>query len=115
MNNDILNELLLRGQDDWIQACELVSVILESMKGPPEQSLQAQTLAVLTEVLEEDLFEIGFVTEQGFKPWGTGTVDAIRRVQSEWKALGRDPGLGDLFWLNLRPKGETLARQVRTP
>jgi hypothetical protein len=57
------------------------------------------SLGALREVLDAGVMRIGTVTDGGFLRWD-GTIDEwIRRVERDWKRLGRLPEMGELFWL----------------
>ena len=47
--------------------------------------------------------------------WGLGSADTIKRIEDEWRALGRLPNLGDVCWLELTESGRAHALSVFRP
>jgi hypothetical protein len=47
-----------------------------------------------------------------FVPWQLTIPEALARIEREWRALGRDPSLGDICWFNNTPAGNERARQT---
>jgi hypothetical protein len=44
--------------------------------------------------------------------WGLGAAETIKRVEDEWRALGRMPNLGEVCWLELTDAGRAKAREL---
>jgi hypothetical protein len=44
--------------------------------------------------------------------WGLSADDTIKRIEDEWRALGRSPNLGEVCWLELTDVGRAEARAV---
>ena len=112
-----IDDLLIRGVDDWVHTPE-VEWVAKSTGGAstPDQILDL-SLHLIREVVQQNLMEIGDVTEsdRGFRKWGLSKEEAMQRVEREWKALGRNPNLGEICWLCNTEKGnergERLLRQ----
>jgi len=107
-----LEDLLIRGLDDWIQAAEVASVVRMMMGAESSQVIRELSLQLIQTLLEEGLVEIGTVEEGGFEPWGLPTEKAMRRIERHWSARPSGPGLGEVCWLNLTAKGQTLAEDL---
>ena len=110
----LIDELVVAGSDDWVDAAE-VAWIAKSM-GPPESSEAIRDLSVrlIGKVLGDGLMRIGevTVTDRGFAAWEVSIDEAVERVDREWRALDREPDLGDVFWLENTLRGEQLAAEV---
>jgi len=111
-NDALLDEILVRGLDDWIQACEVQSCTIEVCGAHTGDEMRRLSLAIIRHALELGLVRVGDVTTGAFRPW-PGDVDAIvRRVEREWMALEDGPNLGDVCWLANTPAGDERARRV---
>jgi hypothetical protein len=112
---------LMRGCDDWVQACEIVDNIFnldpifqkdvapeilaaisdaESRGGDSEFSIARDlSLAIIGRVLVDGLMVIGEIDDTGFRPWPSTIEESLREVRAEWdKMSGKLPGLG-VYWL----------------
>lgn len=57
------------------------------------------TLAMLQHMLSGGLVEAGeFGPDREFRVWGVSASETMRRVESFWDELGRDPGIGEGPW-----------------
>lgn len=112
--NKCKNELLLAGVDDWIDASELVSIIIEiTGKVEKQENVKEIALEVVQQVLQEKLMKVGkLVTAENnilrFSPWKISDSEAVKKIKSEWDSLGRYPNLGELFWLCNTEKGDII-------
>ena len=105
-------EVLLRGLDHWIHAAEVAFVAGKVGGAGTADRRRELSIAAITDLLSRGLIQIGMVTDSGFQTWGLADVDAIQRAENDWRDLARDPGLGELFWLNLTPEGQRLANEI---
>lgn len=56
------------------------------------------TLPLLTQLLSEGRIKVGQFSDQKFHEWKVQPQDAIAKIESEWKKLGRDPDIGEVAW-----------------
>jgi hypothetical protein len=117
MTQTLRNELLDRGLSDMLQLSEMASVARRHLGGSPSES---EVIRVTTEVIS-DLLGSGYaivgdvVKDEKLlcvRSWGLSTADTVRRIEDEWRALGRPPNLGDVGWLELTDAGRAEARAV---
>jgi hypothetical protein len=108
-NNDLADEILLRGTEDVIQLAEIISVARYEVGIPfgPEmftavyECLRSLVAKGYANIGDWNLSSIG----PSIVPW-PGDADTIaERAISEWKALRRNPGLGEVCWLELTELG----------
>jgi hypothetical protein len=108
-----LEDLLIRGLDDWIQAAEVASVSRTTGGAESEETSRELSLRLIQKLLEGGLAEAGMVDEQeGFVPWVIPVEDAMQRIESKWFATSMGPGLGEVCWLNLTEQGQIQARSL---
>jgi hypothetical protein len=110
---------LCEGQIDWVGAGDLASVAM--MAGVPDQlDQQVMAIGVLAELLLQELMVPGGIREKKFVPWDCTPLEAFEEISRWW--LSRDwkqedwpfhfPTSGDLFWLDLTPKGKKLVEEL---
>jgi hypothetical protein len=105
-----IEDLLIRGLDDWIDAAEVASVSYTTGGAEPEEARRELSLRLIRKLLEDGFAEAGMVEEQeGFVPWGIPVEDAMQRIESGWPRRSSGPGLGEVCWLNLTEEGQAQA------
>ena len=108
-----VDELLVRGEDDWVHAAEVAEVAQSIGGARTDADIQELSIDLVREVVERGLMKIGDVTEDGFQEWRAPLTDAVVRVKDEWTELGRRPNLGEIFWLANTEKGDDRAHRIR--
>ena len=100
-----------------LQVSEMASVARRHLGGSPDE---ADVIRATTEVVGE-LVGSGYaivgdaIKDEGLlcvQSWGLGAAETIKRVEDEWRALGRMPNLGEVCWLELTDAGRTEARML---
>jgi hypothetical protein len=105
-----IEEILLRGLDDWIQAAELAWVAKSIGQAFSVSDHRALSLSLVRQLLASGLCEPGDVTEpSGFIRWGTPIAATMQRIESCWPNGAPSPELGSCFWLRLTAEGERQA------
>lgn len=117
MNQTLRNELLDRGLSDMLQLSEMASVARRHLDGSPsEPDVIRATTEVISDLLGSDYAIVGDVVKDEellcVRSWELSTADTARRIEDEWRALGRPPNLGDVCWLELTDAGRAEARAV---
>lgn len=121
MNDGVRNELLDRGLDDILQLCEMASVARRHLGGSPSEAEVVQvTTEIIGELLDAGYAIVGNVAKDDegilyISSWGLESADTIKRIEDEWRALGRPPNLGDVCWLELTESGRAHALDVYRP
>jgi hypothetical protein len=108
-DSEVSREILVEGLHDYIGLWS----VLWHFRDLPDPALRRQkAMALVKEFLGNGWFEAGFPTSdgRGFTPWQSDSTDSISRIEKEWDALGREPNIGEVVWLNITPAGENEAR-----
>jgi hypothetical protein len=109
----MIDELLLRGADDWVMAAD-VAWVVKSVCGPmTEEGLVDTSVNLIRTVIDQGLMKVGDVSDGGFFEWDLSTKETVERVERQWKALGRQPDLGEVCWLANTSKGDLRANAIR--
>ncbi len=109
-------EVMDHGLDDIIQLEEIVSIARFDIGVEVGSELFMIVKNCLVFLLNEGLAIFGDLDDSKapltIEPW-PGSGDAIaERVITEWKALGREPNLNEIGWLELTHKGRTQAQEM---
>lgn len=123
--NQLIDEILLDGQDDWIGIWEIASVARISGGASSDREIMAVSMDLIRHLLLEGLMEAGdpelstgrvetpvpggvtTTTPGRFVPWPLNPVECVERIYREWQRLDRPPRLGEIGWLNLKAVGQT--------
>jgi|ERR1022692_405323 hypothetical protein len=117
MNQALRNELLDRGLSDMLQLGEMAWVARRHLGGSPSEAeiIQATTEAI-GELLSSGYAIMGDVVKDDgllcVRSWELSATDTIKRIEDEWRVLGRLPNLGEVGWLELTDAGRAEARVV---
>ena len=65
---DAVNDLLIRGHEDDIQAAEVASVVMRVCRAATQDEVRERSLELIREVVRQGLMEIGEITGTGFHP-----------------------------------------------
>jgi hypothetical protein len=114
MATRVIDELLLRGLDDWLQMAEVVSVVGSADPALPNAEKKVRALGVVTKMLDGGLVEAGDVTSDGFVSWRLSPRMAIDTIVERWSRLEDMPGIGEVCWLANTEAGAAAAKTVVT-
>ena len=109
---DALDEVIVRGLEDWLMAASVVSVAIHTAGAETDDEVRDVSVALIRRLLEDGLVRAGDVTDSGFEPWDLPVDAAMERVEREWNALGALPNLGEVCWLDNTEEGERRAREL---
>ena len=117
--NACINDLVMRGCDDWVDACEVASVAIEVGGAKTQSEIREMSLGLVRIVVQQGLMELGDVDVAGererkdaFRKWDLPIQEGLNRVEHEWNALGRNPTLWEICWLQITDKGRDLGEQL---
>jgi hypothetical protein len=96
MATRVIDELLLRGLDDWLQLAEVVFVVGSADPALSKDEKKVRTLEVVSELLDGGLVEAGDVTANGFVSWRLSPTMAINTIIDRWSRLEDLPGIGEV-------------------
>lgn len=106
--------LLLLGLYDWVALDHVHRKTARHMLGSPITQIQQAALALIREVVEQGLFEIGDVTaERGFVRWLEPIEQAISRIERYYIEAFDDTTVWPwCCWLNMTPYGGQIAHEL---
>ncbi|HEV7465407.1 MAG TPA: hypothetical protein VGP96_03850 [Candidatus Dormibacteraeota bacterium] len=108
----VIDELLLRGLDDWLQMAEVVFVVGSADPALSNDEKKVRALEVITEMLDGGLVEAGEVTADGFVSWRLSPKTAIARIVERWSRVEDMPGSGEVRLLANTAAGDAAAKTV---
>jgi hypothetical protein len=115
---EILDELVVRGSDDWVMLTEVDASVRNAAARwgiviSPETRIEVD-LEVVRRALESGLMIAGDVVDHapGFVPWALSVPASLARISREWRAAGESLQMGDICWLANTSKGEARAESV---
>ena len=111
---ECINDLVIRGCDDWVDACGVASVAIQVGHAQSAEEIRDLALKIIREVVQQGLMEVGDLPEQGrrLNLWPMTPQECLNRVEREWKALGRNPTLWEICWLQNTDKGNALGESL---
>jgi len=64
-----------------------------------EEEIRRLTLLALKPLLEAQQLQVVQLFEDGsYEPWSGSADTQLRRIETEWRGLGRMPQIGDVAW-----------------
>jgi hypothetical protein len=108
--NQIVDDVLDAGLDDWLMASMVLSIVMIATNAGSSDEASEMTLSVIATMLDEGLVQAGDITEGRFERWEISTSEAMRLIETEWHQVRGRPDLGEVCWLNNTPAGDTRAR-----
>jgi hypothetical protein len=102
---------------DILQLDELASVARRHLGGSPsEGEIMHATTEVIHELVGSGYAVMGDVVRDErllcVRSWGLSPAETIKRIEDEWRALGRMPNLGEVCWLALTDAGRAEAQAL---
>src|SRR5947208_2356557 len=98
--NDVLEGLLNECQADHVGLWELVRCAQFDLGAKDAEETRVLTLTLVRQLLNEPGIVVGHPAPDGrnFVAWRLTPDEALRRIERDWIALGREPNIGDLAW-----------------
>ena len=109
-----IDDLVMRGCDDWLYAAEVAYAAKEIGHAQSADEIRDLSLKIIREIVEQGLMEIGDLPDEGrrLKLWPMTPQECLDRVEREWKALGRNPSISEICWLQNTDKGNALGEEL---
>jgi hypothetical protein len=107
MNQDtiavIRRTLVEEAQSDVVGLWAVLWQVKNELPSLSSEEARAATLEVIHDALSREEIVVGEFgggdTETtSFIPWRMSLMDALQRIEREWRALAREPNLGDIAW-----------------
>ena|ERR1051325_4266253 len=103
MKSELIAEILDRGEDDWVDFAEVMSIV-RSRSRLEEPAIIALSVELITEMLSQSSILVGDLLQRGetvaFTPWEGAPRQIIERIQRDLAVLGHRPGIGEICWLS---------------
>ena len=96
---DVLESLVEECRVDHVGLWEVITAARLDLGASTYLETQATTLQLVWGLLNRGMF-VGYPAADGvgFVPWEVSAEGAIRRIEQEWSALGREPNIGEVAW-----------------
>jgi hypothetical protein len=104
--DEVLESLVAECQEDHVGLWEIVNAVQLDLGAKDPGQTQALTLQLVRRLLDERGMQVGHPASDGrhFVSWGLPPQEAVRRIEQEWSALGREPKIGEVAWFTSTPK-----------
>lgn len=109
---NVLDELVVWGFDDWAMAVDVAFLVKEMLGVEDQDARREPALEVIRMAVEGGWMRLGDVGETGFTPWDLAADAALERVHSSWETLGRPVNLYEVCWLENTEQGNARAWSV---
>jgi hypothetical protein len=102
---DVLDALSAECREDHVGLWQIVNAARQDLGSTTPADTRAVTLRLVRGLLGERGMQVGQPAPDGrrFIPWGLAPDQALRRIEQEWSALGRDPDIGEVAWFTSSP------------
>jgi hypothetical protein len=101
----MLDNLLVEGSQDSVEAFEVALLAVEIGGATSDDEIRDASLGIIREALTLELVCVGDVGEGGFQPWAGDLEAAMARIELEWRALKREPSIGEICRFKNTPAG----------
>mgnify|MGYP000866844588 CR=1 FL=1 len=119
----VVDDVIIRGLNDLIQASEIAYVTTYLAEAKSNDQVRETVLLAVQKLLLRGLMEVGDIVSEpcpytragsilDVAAWDLSPSQAIERIDREWRALGRRPSLGELFWLKNTMLGNQTAMKL---
>jgi hypothetical protein len=109
---ELLEDFVEEGREDHVGLWEIVRAVREDLEVSNDDEVRRVTLDLVEQLLRRYGMEAGrpMPDWRGFLPWRLSPDEAVRRIEREWVALGREPNLWEIVWFNT--PGSTADKEV---
>lgn len=98
--DEVLESLAEECHEDHVGLWRVVNAVRFDLGATGALETREQALRLVRRLLHEHEMEVGHPAPDGrqFVSWGLSPAQALRRIEQEWSALGRDPTIGEVAW-----------------
>jgi hypothetical protein len=106
MSDEVLESLVEECHEDHVGLWEIVNAVQFDLGPKNPEETQALTLQFVRRLVDEPGMQVGHPAPDGrhFVAWDLPPDEAVRRIEQEWSALGREPNIGEVAWFTSTPK-----------
>jgi hypothetical protein len=110
--DEIFGALVAECHEDHVGLWRIVRAVRDDLEVADPAQARALSLWLVRRLLDEFGMLVGHPTPDGrrFIAWNLPPEQAVRRIEQEWAALGREPDIGEIAWFTSakEPVGERL-------
>jgi hypothetical protein len=101
--DDVLESLAEECHEDHVGLWRIVNAVRFDLGSTDPSKTRELTLRLVRSLLGERGMQVGQPTPDGrqFVSWRISPEQAVRRIEQEWSALGRDPNIGEVAWFTI--------------
>jgi len=99
----IEREILRAGSDDWVP---LLDVEMLARRLDPDADPLGAVEAALAALLDDELVELGDVSDGGFFAWEDSPDGALNRLRTEWRKGRSQDDRAFICWVNNTAAGD---------
>lgn len=105
---------LIEGLEDWIGLWRFVRDARDERPSATADEIRELVMPTVRKLVAGGYIRPGRLTDErpGFTEWQEGADEAVERIDSEWRALGRDPNIPDICWFTNTELGNRVARKI---
>jgi hypothetical protein len=98
--DEVLESLVEECREDHVGLWRIVNAVRFDLGSTDSVHTRTTALRLVRSLLQERGVQVGHPTPDGrhFVPWDLPPDQAVRRIEAEWAALGREPNIGELAW-----------------
>lgn len=93
----ILKDKLMECREDYVGLWSIAWRVKRCGGIHPDRIFQ-ETMGVVKGLLEQEDIVAGQFQNNLFEVWSFPHDQILARIEAEWRALGREPNLGDIVW-----------------
>lgn len=103
--DEVLESLIEECDRDHVGLWELINAVRLDLGSKDPEETRALALQLVRRLLSERGMQVGHPAPDGrrFVSWGLPPGEAVRRIEQEWAALGREPNIGEVAWFTREP------------
>lgn len=97
---DVLDSLVDECQQDHVGLWEILNAVQFDLGSKDLGETRAMTLRLIRSLLQVRGMQVGRPAPDGrhFVAWNLSPEQAVSRIEREWVAMGREPGIGEVAW-----------------
>lgn len=112
LDRESVRDILLWGCEDWVDLAFARQYVSDEIGQVPPAELRRQTIEIVGQLLEADLFVAGDLSASGFAPWPLDARGSVERIRQEWDDATVTMHTGDVCWLQITDEGRALAQSL---
>ena len=107
--------LLIEGEDDFVELRLVAEHVADLLRTSDLERIRDRTLAVIRQLLNEHLIVVGTLDPVSGEllVWECSSDEAVERIDHEWRAIGRKPGLYEVACFRDTPSGQQVGADLK--